>query len=67
MAAALGNAGVRRHYSVAFYRTDVLLKRLRASRVDNSHDSEIRKLLRVDLLILDRSRHRDRVRSHAHG
>jgi DNA replication protein DnaC len=53
MATALGHAAVRRRYSVAFYRTDVLLKRLRASRLDNSHDSEIRKLLRVDLLLLD--------------
>jgi DNA replication protein DnaC len=53
MATALGHAAVRRRYSVAFYRADVLLKRLRASRLDNSHDSEIRKLLRVDLLILD--------------
>jgi DNA replication protein DnaC len=30
-----------------------MLKRLRASRLDNSHDVEIRKLLRVDLLIID--------------
>ena len=44
---------VRRRYSVVFCRTDVLLKRLRASRLDNSHDTEIRKLMRVDLLILD--------------
>ena len=36
-----------------FSRTDVLLKRLRASRLDNSHDTEIRKLVRVDLLVLD--------------
>ena len=34
-------------------RTDVLLKRLRACRLDNSHDAEMRKLIRVDLLILD--------------
>jgi DNA replication protein DnaC len=53
MATALGHAAVRRRYSVAFYRADVLLKKLRASRLDNSHDSEIRKLLRVDLLVLD--------------
>ncbi len=53
MATALGHAAVRRRYSVAFYRADVLLKKLRASRLDNSHDAEIRKLLRVDLLILD--------------
>jgi DNA replication protein DnaC len=44
---------VRRRFSVAFSRTDVLLKRLRASRLDNSHDTEMRKLLRVDRLILD--------------
>ena len=31
----------------------MLLKRLRASRLDNSHDTEIRKLVRVDLLVLD--------------
>lgn len=53
IASALGHAAVRRRYSVAFWRTDVLLKRLRASRLDNSHDAEMRKLLRVDLLLLD--------------
>ena len=53
MASALGHAAVRRRYSVVFCRADVLLKKLRASRLDNSHDAEIRKLLRVDLLVLD--------------
>lgn len=53
MATALGHAAVRRRYSAIFCRADVLLKRLRASRLDNSHDAEIRKLLRVDLLVLD--------------
>jgi DNA replication protein DnaC len=53
LATALGHAAVRRRYTVIFERTDILLKRLRASRLDNSHDAEIRKLLRVDLLILD--------------
>ena len=53
MATALGHAAVRRRYTVVFCRTDILLKRLRASRLDNSHDAEIRKLIRVDLLILD--------------
>ena len=53
IASALGHAAVRRRYSVVFWRTDVLLKRLRASRLDNSHDTEMRKLLRVDLLVLD--------------
>ena len=53
LATALGHAAVRRRFSVHFERTDKLLKRLRASRLDNSHDTEIRKLLRVELLILD--------------
>lgn len=53
LATALGHAAVRRRYSVHFERTDTMLRRLRASRLDNSHDAEVRKLLRVDLLILD--------------
>jgi DNA replication protein DnaC len=53
MATALGHAAVRRRYTVIAERTDILLKQLRASRLDNSHDAELRKLLRVDLLILD--------------
>jgi DNA replication protein DnaC len=53
LATALGHAAVRRRISVHFERCDRLLKRLRASRLDNSHDVEMRKLLRVDLLIID--------------
>ncbi|NIS31812.1 MAG: ATP-binding protein, partial [Actinobacteria bacterium] len=53
LATALGHAAIRRRFSVHFERCDRLLKRLRASRLDNSHDTEIRKLLRVDLLIID--------------
>src|SRR5215213_9864523 len=53
LATALGHAAVRRRYSVHFERCDRLLKRLRASRLDNSHDAEMRKLLRVDLLLID--------------
>ena len=53
LATALGHAAIRRRFSVHFERCDRLLKRLRASRLDNSHDTEIRKLLRVDLLIVD--------------
>jgi DNA replication protein DnaC len=49
----LDHAAVRRRYSVHCERTDKLLKRLKASRLDNSHEVELRKLLRVDLLILD--------------
>ncbi len=36
-----------------FERSDQLLNRLKASGLDNSHDAEIRKLIRVHLLILD--------------
>lgn len=53
LATALGHIAVRRRRSVHFERADTLLKRLKASRLDNTHDHEIRKLLRVDLLILD--------------
>ena len=53
LATALGHAAVRRRYSVHFERCDRMLRRLRASRLDNSHDAEVRKLLRVDLLIVD--------------
>lgn len=53
LATALGHAAVRRRYSVHVERCDRLLKRLRVSRLDNSHDTEMRKLLRVDLLIVD--------------
>jgi DNA replication protein DnaC len=53
VATALGHAAIRRRFTVHFERCDRLLKRLRASRLDNSHDNELRKLLRVDLLIVD--------------
>jgi DNA replication protein DnaC len=53
LATALGHAAVRRRFSVHFERCDRMLKRLRASRLDNSHDGEMRRLLRVDLLIVD--------------
>ena len=53
LATALGHAAVRRRFTVHFERRDRLLKRLRASRLDNSHDTEMRKLIRVDLLIID--------------
>ena len=59
LATALGHAAVRRRYPVHFERADRLFKRLRAARLDNSHEAEVRKLLRVDLLILDLSRPRD--------
>ncbi len=53
LATTLGHIACRRHHTVLFYRTDQLLKRLKASRLDASFDQELRRLLRVDLLILD--------------
>lgn len=53
LATALGHIAIRRRRSVHFERADRLHRRLRAARLDNSHDAELRKLLRVDLLIID--------------
>ena len=53
LATALGHTAIRRRHTVHFERADRLLKRLRVARLDNSHDAEIRKLLRVEVLILD--------------
>jgi len=46
-------APIRRHYIVIFTRTEVLLKRLRASRLNNGHEAEMRKVIRVDLFVVD--------------
>jgi DNA replication protein DnaC len=53
LATALGHIAVRRRTSVHFERADHLFKRLRIARLDNSVDAELRKLLRVDVLIID--------------
>ena len=53
MASALGHIAVRRHYSVLSVRADQALKRLRTSRLDGTHDSELRRLIRPDLLLID--------------
>ena len=53
LATALGHIAVRRRRSVHFERADRLFKRLRIARLDNSPDVELRKLLRVDVLIID--------------
>jgi len=50
---ALGAAACRRGYSVLAYRYDRMLKTLRHARLDATYESELRKLLAVDLLILD--------------
>lgn len=53
LANALGHIAVRRHHSVHAERADKLFKRLRGARLDGSYDDEMRKLQRVDLLIID--------------
>lgn len=53
VAHALGHIACRRGASVLALRTDHLLKRLKHARLDNSYDTELRRVLGVDLLILD--------------
>lgn len=53
LASALGHIGIRRRMSVHFSRADKLFTRLRGARLDNTLDAELRRLARVDLLVLD--------------
>ncbi len=53
LAHALGHIACRRGASVLARRTDQLLKTLKHARLDHSYEAELRKLLAVDLLILD--------------
>lgn len=53
MACALGHIAVRRRLSVALWRTDKLMRHLKACRLDGTNEAEMRRLIRVDLLILD--------------
>jgi DNA replication protein DnaC len=53
LATALGHIAIRRRLTVHAARADKLFTRLRAARLDNTLDAEIRKLARIDLLILD--------------
>jgi DNA replication protein DnaC len=53
LATALGHIAVRRRHSVHMARADKLLKRLKAARLDNSVEAEMRRLAHVQLLILD--------------
>jgi DNA replication protein DnaC len=47
---------VRRRIPTLMLRADAMFKRLKASRLDNSTDSEMRRLAQVQLLIIDLSR-----------
>ena len=53
LASALGHIAVRRRHSVHMARADKLFKRLKAARLDNSVEAEMRRLAHVQLLILD--------------
>ena len=53
LAHALGQIACRRRIRVHAERADRLFKRLKAARLDNSHEHEIRKLIAVDLLLID--------------
>jgi len=53
LATALGHIAVRRRVSVHMSRADKLFKRLKAARLDNSVEAEMRRLAHVQLLIVD--------------
>jgi DNA replication protein DnaC len=53
LASCLGHIAVRRRRSVHFSRADALFKRLKVARLDATYEQELRRLLRVDVLILD--------------
>ena len=53
LAAALGHIAVRRRRSVHFTRADKLFTRLRAARLDNTLEAEVRRLTRIELLVID--------------
>lgn len=50
---ALGHVACRRGHSVLALRTDRMLKTLKHARLDGSYEAELRRLIAVDLLILD--------------
>ncbi len=53
LATALGHIACRRRIGVHFERADRLHKRLKASRLDASYEAEMRRLIGIDLLIVD--------------
>jgi DNA replication protein DnaC len=53
LATALGHIAVRRRVGVHLTRADKLFKRLKAARLDNTIEAEMRRLAHVPLLILD--------------
>lgn len=53
LASALGHVACRRGLSVVMGRTERLLKELKASRLDHTYEREMRRLITIDLLVLD--------------
>jgi DNA replication protein DnaC len=53
LAHALGHIACRRGANVLAVRTDQLLKTLKHARLDNSYEAELRRVIAVDLLLLD--------------
>lgn len=53
LATALGHIAVRRRIPTLMLRADAMFKRLRASRLDNSTEAEMRRLAQVRRLIID--------------
>jgi DNA replication protein DnaC len=53
LAHALGHVACRRGRAVLALRADQMLKTLKHARLDNSYEQELRKLLAVDLLLVD--------------
>jgi DNA replication protein DnaC len=58
LATALGHVAVRRRISVHMTRADKLFKRLKAARLDNTVEAEMRRLANIQLLIIDLPRYR---------
>ncbi|TXI49056.1 IS21-like element helper ATPase IstB [Mycolicibacter arupensis] len=53
LATALGHIAVRRRVPTLMLRADAMFKRLKASRLDNSTEAELRRLAQIRLLIVD--------------
>lgn len=53
MASCLGHIACRRGMKVVMSRADHMLKSLKASRLDHTHEAEMRRLIRCELLIVD--------------
>jgi DNA replication protein DnaC len=53
LATSLGHVAVRRRVGVLMTRADKLFKRLKAARLDNTVEAEMRRLAHIQLLIID--------------